>query len=383
MQPAPMPSKLLVQPTDEMLVELAGHGGEEPFEELFHRYAGAVYEYTYLLTGRQSQAESILVKSFLRFYNRLRWFDYRRRVLPHLLRDALALAEKAVSKPIFEGIRASETPAPFLQSRSFEDRTLLILAKRFALRIGEIAWIVRKSSTWVVGKLRDSDASEDVKEWMVPEIPAVDYRALLRSNIHRLKHGKRKRVIGALGLSLAGLVLGSLIYWRGSLSPGTRNFLPEAMDPVLNQNLLIDRRVFATPPESWAQDSLVILPRHGKVLALEYDLSGPPGTCGVEYILREIDLSSFGSLSFWAASQDGIPARIRVTVKKGDKIVFEKKVEGLNAQGRRFGIPLAFARPTPADRLVFAVEESHADKASRNGMLFIDAITWGELSKKS
>ncbi|GEM_PF-2295817 len=406
MQPAIQLTRIQIQRTDEMLVEHARAGNLEAFEEIFYRYCQPLYEYVFLLTGNKSITEKVLLKSFIRFYQRLPMYQFEHRVRSELFRIATDRVEKSARKGEL-GNFSVESDADFSskwQRLSLEDRMVLILGKKHGLNVGTISWILKRKLSKVIDCFGfvESLGWKEI-QWPVIDPPRNDYRAVLGSRIKRFQHEKKSYLLYAGVASV--LILSIILYGKFSSrhpaspnpqsssnlkieqlasksTPNIEGFKNEIRSIPL-QKFQIDHQAFFTQDQSFAEESLLILPGRGKVLAIDYDLFAISSSAGLTFNLKELDLAQYTSFDFWIRgdSSMGYPKILSVQFKKDTQLVSEESTPSISSQWRQIKLPLQFKVPTRVNRIIFLFDDRTVG-AQKHGRFYLDQLAFEQKLKK-
>ncbi len=383
MQPAVKSSRIQIQPSDEMLIEHSRSGNLEAFEEIFYRYGEPLYEYAFLLAGDRQVAEKIFLKSFLSLYRNLPHYSYKQKVLPQLFQMAnlLVLREHGNGE-------IKNHPFSQLGNFPFEDRSLYILAKHFHLNVGTIGWILRRPSMHLIERCSELSVEEaELIESKFPGVIAFDYQAVLRSKIERLRNERKSYRFFAGALLL--FVLFCSLYWQhftrpGLLSLGKSPFAkpsqpqaPENGSGIISlQRFQKEREPFFVRSESFAEENLVMMPGHGKVLAIDYELFKSRAAAGLRILLKEeTDLGRFASFNFWVRGDStlGFPKALGLHFRNNGRLIFSKTVSPIRNEWELITIPLGKSSML-VNEIAFLFDDQTVG-LQRGGRIYFDQLT--------
>lgn len=164
-----MVTKLLIQASDEMLVDQARSGSLEAFESLYERYHSRLLNYCSLLVGDNTVAEGILRESFVRFYKQLPRYRFQEKVGLILFRFATQLSVQAQNRSTlpFE----SWIPSPkffFLRELPLTDRALFLLSEAYGFEANQLETVFASQKDVVrsrVSELREKVPVNWKEEW--------------------------------------------------------------------------------------------------------------------------------------------------------------------------------------------------------------------------
>jgi len=393
MQPAVKITRIQIKPTDEMLVEHSLNGDLEAFEQIFYRYCQPVYEYACLVCGVRELSEKVLIKSFLKFFRELKHFRFKHKVLHVLLQISTDIILRSHQKGEMTGPDEAAGEIREFEGLDLIDRSVLVMGQRFGFNIGMISWILRLSGSRIFDRLNDIESRVNQPvHWPEIEWPALDYRVMLLSRVRRIQTEKKSYFLLVPACVILIFLVG--FWWKISRHLSARpnliesrvsdvlkipNSAPESRELFL-LNIQDDREVFFERGKGFAEESLVMAPGRGKVLAVDYELFERGTKAGLKISFLPVDLHKYPTFKFYLKgdAQSGFPQRCSVVFKNTGTGISRSFSIPVSAEWKEVAVSFKLRGDAMADEAYFVFDDQSCGK-QRSGKIYIDRLAFARL----